>query len=92
MDGAPLRDPYEECLDLETAGELMNARVGRIMRAIYTEEAQAEPDPDQIARLRASKRAIARDRDAMRGNKPSVVATMIEKYTRLRDADLVKHE
>lgn len=81
------RDPYDECLDLETAGELMNARVGRIMRAIYAEEAKPEPCEKVLCTLRESKAAVAQDRHAMRGNKPKTVTAMIEKYARLKDAE-----
>ena len=89
---APFRDHYAECVELETAGELMNARVGRIMRAIRAEEAMEAPDPSHLAMLRAAKARIADDRHAMRGNRPAVVQEMIAKYARLRDADPAYHD
>ena len=75
---------YQECLDLETAGELMNARVAKIMQAIYAEEAKDTPSAEILKALDRSHGAVEEDRYSMRGNKPEIVLQMIEKYSRIQ--------
>lgn len=79
------KDPYQECLNLETAGELMNAQVAKIMQAIYAEEAKDAPSAEILTALEAKHSAIERDRHSMRGDKPEIVLQMIGKYS-LSDA------
>lgn len=74
------KDPYQECLDLQAAGDLMNAQVARIMQAIYAEEAKDAPSAETLEALDRQHGAVEADRHSMRGGKPEIVLQMIEKY------------